>query len=357
LKKLGMSVTELEPVPEYPIVVGRLKGTGGTPVLGAMGHYNTVTVGDRARWTVEPFEGLVRDGKIWGLGATDQKSGIAALLVATRAIVRAHIPLKGDLVHLYILGEGAQDHVLPTVADTKPDLIRTDWYLDTDGGPDIVQVAAGHLWLRVTTKGKSAHPGGDTPWVNAAYKLTKVIAAMQDLDSWMTYEKHPLFTSLGGKPRVEVGMIRAGEAVNQIPDVAEARFDIRLNPKQTPDGVLKELDALLANLKASDPDLNVTVEKLPGTQHVPYKYWASITPDEPFVKVLREVAKARLGREPGFVGNRGGGRPDLWRIGSKWISWSANSGGNAHSPDEWAGIDGIYRSAQVYAEIFLRMLE
>src|SRR5206468_877586 len=113
----------------------------------------------------------------------------------------------------------------------------------------------------------------------------------------------------------------------------------------------------LKKLKAADADLNVAVEKLPGTQHVPSKYWASITPDEPFVKVLREVAKARLGREPGFIGNRGGGRPDLWRIGSKWISWSANEGGNSHAPDEWASIDDIYASAQVYAELFLRMLE
>jgi acetylornithine deacetylase/succinyl-diaminopimelate desuccinylase-like protein len=183
-----------------------------------------------------------------------------------------------------------------------------------------------------------------------------VLVAMGDFESWMRYERHPLFTSLGGTPRVEVGMIQAGQAVNQIPDQAVAQVDIRLNPKQTVDGVMKELETLLTRLKAADPQINVTIEKLPGTQVVPYHHWASITVDDPLVKTIREVSSARLGRMPGFVGSRAGGRPDLWRIGTKWISWSANVGGNSHSPDEWVDIEGVYQSARIYAEIMIRML-
>lgn len=356
LKQLGMEVTVLEPTPHYPIVVGRLRGTTGKPVLGMMGHYNTVPVGDRGRWTVEPFDAEIRDGRIYGLGAADQKGGIAALLVATRALIKAGVRFEGDLIHAYIPGEGAQDHVLPLVADTQPDLIRADWYLDTDGGPDIIQVAAGHIWLKLTTRGKSAHPGGDTPWVNAAYKLAKVLVAMGDVDGWMTYEQHPLFTGLGGRPRVEVGTIHAGQVVNQIPDQAVAQVDIRLNPRQTVEGVMTELDALISRLKTADPEIDVTIEKLPGTQVVPYHHWTSVTSDDQLVKMIRDVSAARLGRTPGFRGSRGGGRPDLWRIGTKWISWSANVGGNAHSPDEWVDIEGLHQSARVYAEIMLRML-
>jgi acetylornithine deacetylase/succinyl-diaminopimelate desuccinylase-like protein len=357
LKNLGMEVTVLEPTPRFPMVVGRLAGTQGTPVLGTMGHYNTVPVGDRERWSVDPFGAEIRNSRIYGRGAADQKSGIAALLAATRAIVESGVKLRGTLLHAYIPGEGAQEHVLPLVADAEPERIRADWYLDTDGGPDIIQVAAGHIWLKITVKGKSAHPGGDQPWVNAASKLARLVLALEDVDRWMTYEKHPLFESLGGKPRVVLGTLRAGEAVNQVPDIAEAQIDIRLNPNQTVDGVLGELNALLTRMKADDPELDVTLARLPGTQNVPYHHWASITPDEPLVKVIREVAALRLGREPGFKGSRGGGRPDLWRIGTKWISWSANVGGGSHAPDEWADIEGIQRSAQVYAEILMKILE
>ena len=71
---------------------------------------------------------------------------------------------------------------------------------------------------------------------------------------------------------------------------------------------------------------------------------------------IRAVSQARLGRTPGFVGSRGGGRPDLWRVGAKWISWSANVGANAHAPDEWVDIEGVRQSARVYAEIAIRLL-
>jgi len=356
LRSLGMEVSVLEPTPHYPMVIGRLRGTGGQPVLGMMGHYNTVPVGDRSRWTVDPFGGETDAGRIYGRGASDQKGGIAAVLMATRALVGAGVRFQGDLIHAYIPGEGAQDHVLPHVADTRPELIQADWYLDTDGGPDIIQVAAGHIWLKLTARGKSAHPGGDTPWVNAASKLAAVLVAMGDVDGWMIYERHPLFTGLGGRPRVEVGTIQAGRAVNQIPDQAVAQVDIRLNPKQTVNGVMRELNALIDRLKAADPDIDIAVEQLPGTQVVPYHYWASITPEDPLVAAIRDVSAARLGRTPGFRGSRGGGRPDLWRIGTKWISWSANVGGNSHAPDEWVDVEGVVQSARVYAEIMLRML-
>lgn len=356
LKTLGMEVHVIEPTPSYPIVIGRLRGAGGGPVLGMMGHYNTVPVGNRERWTVDPFAAEIRYGRIYGRGASDQKGGIAALLAATRAIVESRVALRGDLLHVYIPGEGAQDHVLPHVVEKTPELIRADWYLDTDGGPDIIQIAAGHVWLKLTATGRSAHPGGSTPWVNAAHKLAKVLVAMADLDAWMTYERHPLFTSLGGKPRVEIGTLEAGKAVNQIPDRAVAQVDIRLNPKQTIDGVMAELDALLAQLKKQDSEIDITVERLPGTQVVPYHHWASITPDDRLVATIRAVSQARLGRTPGFIGSRGGGRPDLWRVGAKWVSWSANVGGNAHAPDEWVDIEAVRRSARVYAEIVMRML-
>ena len=150
--------------------------------------------------------------------------------------------------------------------------------------------------------------------------------------------------------------IVACKAVNQIPDRAVAQVDIRLNPKQTIDGVMTELDVLLAELKKEDPEIDVSVERLPGTQVVPYHHWASITPDDPLVATIRAVSQSRLGRTPGFIGSRGGGRPDLWRVGAKWISWSANVGGNAHAPDEWVDIEGVRQSARVYAEIIMRML-
>ena len=79
LRGLGMEVHVIEPTPDYPTVVGRLKGSEGSPQLGFLAHYNTVTVGDRAKWTTDPFGAELRDGRIYGLGASDRKPPLPPL--------------------------------------------------------------------------------------------------------------------------------------------------------------------------------------------------------------------------------------------------------------------------------------
>ena len=119
LRELGMEVHVVEPTPGYPTVVGRLRGARDEPTLGLLAHYNTVTVGDRTKWKVDPFAAKVDRDRIYGLGASDQKAPIAATLLATRAVLEAGIPLQGTLVHLFIPGEGAQVHSLPFIVNNS----------------------------------------------------------------------------------------------------------------------------------------------------------------------------------------------------------------------------------------------
>jgi acetylornithine deacetylase/succinyl-diaminopimelate desuccinylase-like protein len=365
LKKLGMEVHVIEPEPNYPTVIGRLKGTTGTPKLGLLGHYNTVMIGDRSKWTVDPFGGEYRDGRIYGLGASDQKMAIASTLLATKAIIDAGIKLKGDLVLLYIPGEGAQVHSLPYISKNQPELLKADWFLDTEGGPSILKMATGWTWVKVHVAGVTGHTGGGRgdgkpgrP-VNAIYKLAKVLTEIEKFDNWMTYKKHPLFPRplYDGKPIVEVGKIEGGYKVNQVPDWADAQVDIRFLPGQSPDGVLTEMRALFDRLKKEDPQLNVTVEPM-TTQWVPQKYWEKLNDNDPFIKVIREVAPAYIGRVPEWSGGMGGGRPDLWETGAIYVSFgTSGGGGNGHSPNEFANPEAGVKRASLYAELLLRMLE
>ena len=242
LRELGMEVDVAEPTPGFPTVVGRLRGAGDGPTLGLLAHYNTVTVGDRSKWERDPFSGHVDGDRIYGLGASDQKAAIAATLVATRAVLEAGTRLTGTLVHLFIPGEGAQVHTLPFIVKEQPELLKADWYLDTEGGADIVQISGGWTWVKVRVTGVGGHTGGSRgdgkpgrP-VNAIYKLARVLTAIEHIEEWMTYEKHPLFQNplYEGKPVVEAGKIEGGYKVNQVPDWAEAQIDIRLLPGQSP---------------------------------------------------------------------------------------------------------------------------
>lgn len=363
LRKLGFEVSVEEPEPNYPTVIGRLRGTVGTPVYGMIAHYNTVAVGDRAKWTVDPFGGQIKDGKIYGRGAADQKMAMAASLIAAKAIREAGIKLKGDLILLYIPGEGAQTHSLPYIVKNKPNLLKADWYLDTEGGPDIVKIGGGWTWVKVSVDGTTGHTGGRAATgkrpVNAVYKMAKVLSAIEDIDTWMSYQKHPLFPNplYDGKPIVEAGKIEGGYKVNQVPDHAEAQIDIRLLPGQSPDGVLKEMRALFARLQQQDPDIHASVEPM-TTQWVPMKYWDSLTDDDALVKAIRDLATPlNKGRTPGWTGGIGGGRPDIWAVGAKWVSFALGGGGaNAHGPDEYATIDGGVTRADFFARLILRVI-
>lgn len=365
LRKLGMEVHVIEPQPNYPTVIGRLKGTKGKPQLGFLGHYNTVMAGDLSKWNFNPYGGEIKDGRVYGLGAADQKMAIAACLLATKAVIDTGIKLKGDLVHLYIPGEGAQVHSLPYISKNQPELLKADWYLDTEGGPQILKIASGWTWIKVRVKGVTGHTAGvrgdgkpGRP-INAIFKLAKVLTAIENFDNWMTYKRHPFFARplYEGKPVVETGKIEGGYKVNQVPDWAEAQVDIRLLPGQSPEGVLAEMRALFDRLKKLDPELDVAVEPM-TTQWVPLKYWDKLTDDDQLIKAIREVAPSYLGRVPEWDGGSGGGRPDIWETGAIYVSFGLPGGGaNAHSPNEYAVAESGLKRAQLFAELLIKMLE
>jgi succinyl-diaminopimelate desuccinylase len=366
IRAIGYETEVITQNPDFPIVVARLRGTVGKPVLGITEMYNTVYIGDRARWTVDPLGGVIKDGKLYGRGAENSKGSLAATLETARAVkaaASAH-PLKGDLVFLYTPGEGGEAFCLPWVVEHRRELIKADWYLAGGGGGTLTRMAGGHIWARLVVQGTVAHPGmtvGGRAPVNAIHKLAKLIPAVMNVDDWMTWEPHPLFanyvsTSGVGKPFVEVGKIAGGYEVNMVPDRAVADIDIRVLPKQTAEKVLSELDALFAKMAKADPDLHVEVQRI-GSQIVPYHYWDQLSEEDPLIKTIFQVAPTYTGKKPEWRMSAGGGRPDLWASGAKWISFGITKGDGAHSADEWVDVDSLVKQAQLYAELALRMLK
>lgn len=365
LRKLGMEVHVIEPEPNYPTVIGRLKGSKGKPQLGIQGHYNTVMAGDLSKWKFDPYGGEYKDGRIYGLGAADMKIGIASSLIAAKAVIDAGIKLKGDLVLLYIPGEGAQTHSLPHIVKNKPELMKADWYLNAEGGPNIVKISGGWTWVKVRVKGVTGHTAGrrgdgkpGRP-INAIFNLAKVLTAIENFDDWMTYQKHPLFARplYDGKPVVEAGKIEGGYKVNQVPDWAEVQVDIRLLPGQSPDGVLAEMRALFDRLKKENPELEVTVEPM-TTQWTPMKYWDKLTDNDPLIKAIRKIAPAYIGRVPEWSGSGGNARPDIWHV-AKWVNFGGppRAGPGGHMPNEYCVTEVGVKRAQLWAELLLKMLE
>jgi len=343
---------------DFPVVVARLRGTAGQPVLGLETLYNSVVIGDRSQWTVDPLGGEIIDGKIYGRGATNSHASVARYIEALRVIKASGVRLKGDLVVTLTPGEGATEFAMPWVVAHRPELVRADWYLMGCCGPNFTK-QGGHIWAKLTVLGTMHHPGSAR--VNAVHQMAEVLSKVLDVDDWMTWREDPLFP----KPHVQATVLSSGDsrqvAVNVMPAKVEAHLDIRLVPNQDPPQVVAELNRLLDTLKQKDENLAVQLE-VAGVQKVPEPAWDRITEDDPLVQAILALSREHLGRDVQmeWQGGVGGGRPDFWNLGGLVVFSGGlglpRGGGGSHSPDEYAVIDALVPNTKIIVDLVQRVL-
>jgi acetylornithine deacetylase/succinyl-diaminopimelate desuccinylase-like protein len=147
-----------------PSVIGRLPGAGDRPLLHFTGHYDVVPAG--GGWSVDPYGGEIRGGNLYGRGASDQKSGIAAQIFALKALRKTGLPLAGT-----ILSSATPDEETGGFAGLGYLVERgivsrdnTDFCVITEclGVDSICLGHRGTLWLELETRGRQCH--GSTVW-------------------------------------------------------------------------------------------------------------------------------------------------------------------------------------------------
>jgi succinyl-diaminopimelate desuccinylase len=105
LEPLGFENTFFEPAPKRTSLLSVLRGSGGGRSLLMNGHIDIGPIGDG--WTTDPLGGEIVDGKIYGRGSGDMKSGIAAMVCAAEAEVKSAIPRRGDLYLAFVADESS----------------------------------------------------------------------------------------------------------------------------------------------------------------------------------------------------------------------------------------------------------
>jgi succinyl-diaminopimelate desuccinylase len=356
---LGFEVTHVEPQEGFPVLVARLRGTTGKPTLGFTGHYNTRPIGDRALWDVDPLGADIKDGRIWGRGSGDMKKAIAAAIEAARAVQESGVELKGDILHAWFAGEGAHDSALEWMAGAGWSAAAADWYVDTDGGPRIAKLAAPLVWLELRTRGVAGHAGvfledGSKP-INAMTKMVRLLSRLEDVDAWMKYVPHPLYGlpwRTSTKPFIEIYKIADG-MLGHIPDRCSALVEFYLLPGQSPEQLLRELDAMIGQVRAADPDFAPVEVKVIQTFHnkTPWE----LTEDHPVVEAILEVATPILGYKPEFIGAESGVRPALREV-ADIVTFGVPGGNKAHAPNESTSIDGLVSGTKIYAGLLEKLL-
>jgi succinyl-diaminopimelate desuccinylase len=205
-----------------PNLVARLCGITGRPPLAFSGHVDTVPLGARP-WAQPPHGGLVKDGRLFGRGASDMKSGVAAFIAA--ALQRAPELSATAGVVLYITAgeetgcEGARALARRGIAGAAAALVVAE--------PTANRPLCGHkgaLWLSATIAGVAAHGSMPECGVNAAYAAARAVGRLETF----VFEV-PRHTVMGA-PTLNVGTLHAGANINSIPDRAELGIDIRTLP-------------------------------------------------------------------------------------------------------------------------------
>jgi succinyl-diaminopimelate desuccinylase len=322
---------------------------GARPQLLYNGHLDTVPVGDVSHWEVDPFGALVRENRMFGRGVADMKGGVAAMLMAAKALAVENVPLKGSLV-------------LSFVGDEETGGTKGAGYLMENGyyAPDMVVVGEitnnsgiaiaekGVAVYVLTTKGKTAH--GSTPWfgVNAIDKMVKILCRLQtDLVPALN-RRESGFLPLAS---MNIGTIKGGVSFNVVADTCEVVIDRRTLPVESIDAVTQEIQQIIDEVKREDPEVDASLSRLA------YAPPFETRPDETLCRLAMETME-ELGRPAGFVGYEQvcDGRFFSGK-GIPTIMIGPGTARKAHAPNENLELDQYVDAIKVYALLAMNALE
>jgi len=264
LQTEGISYQTFEPAEGHVSVVATVGR--GKPSLILCGHIDVVPAGDLSQWVVHPYEGAIKRGKIFGRGASDQKGGVAAMLMALAAVKDFEDELSGKITVASVSDEEAKGPggALWLLQNKKLRgsaclITEPTGYLDSDY--NIVGGERGTCWLRVRAHGKPAHASKPALGRNAILMSTEFVQKLKALESEAVAVPKEAETLVrnGRKPlrrvamkqgvpansltrtldhyTTSLGLINGGIKVNVVPELCTAEVDIRIPAGGSPDGV------------------------------------------------------------------------------------------------------------------------
>jgi acetylornithine deacetylase len=243
MRGIGLSVEIQDVAPGRPNVVGTLTGKAPGRSLMFCGHIDTVGVtGMKA-----PFDPVEKDGRIYGRGSQDMKSGVAAMIDATRVIAESGGLAAGAIVVACVVDE---EH-----ASIGADALVTRWRADgaVVTEPTDLQVAIAHKgfeWVEIETEGVAAHGSRPRDGRDAIRLMARVLNGLDVIDRGLqSGRSHALL----GAASLHASLIEGGRELSSYPDRCHLQMERRTIPGEAPGVAAREVEDLLARLRAEDP--------------------------------------------------------------------------------------------------------
>ncbi len=337
-------------------VIGRIGN--GSKVIAMDAHIDTVEVGNAKLWKVDPFKGDLRDGVIYGRGASDQKAGMAAMVYGAKLMKEEG--LLGDFT-LYVTGTVMEEDCdgLCWRYIIQEDLIRPDYVVITE--PTNLNVYRGHrgrMELQVRTTGLSCHASAPERGVNAIYKMAVIIKEIERLNERL--REDPFL----GKGSIAVTQIFfKSPSQNAVADECTIQLDRRLTAGETKQSVIQEIEEAIAmaEQEAEIVELFYDRASYTGLRYPVEKYFPTwvMNEDDEIVRKTVNTYREIFGEKP-IV--------DKWTFSTNGIStagvFSIPTIGFgpanevfAHSPNDQCPEDHLVKAAAMYALLPLRLSE
>jgi succinyl-diaminopimelate desuccinylase len=337
-------------------VVGVRRGRFERPAVHLNGHFDVVPAG--AGWTVDPFAGIVRDGRIYGRGACDMKAGIAAAVYAVETIRRAEISLEGSVQMSGTVDEesGGFAGVAYLAEHQRLSKDHVDYVIIPEP-LNVDRVCIGHrgvYWFELETRGRIAH--GSMPFfgVNAIDHMARILDRVRtELAPSLTMRTTamPVVPEEARHATLNINAIAGGQPVDghQTPcvaDVCRAVFDRRFLPEEGFDVVKSEIEALVERARAEVPGLQLTLRDLMVVHPVR-------TPQgSPLVQTIERRIADVLGRPAVQVASPGTyDHKHVDRIAGikQCVAYGPGVLDVAHQPDEWCAVSDLIDATKVLA--------
>lgn len=331
-----------EPFEQRPQAVA-IYGTGQNPILILNGHVDVVPAGDRDAWTVDPYAGIVKEGKLFGRGAADMKGGLTAAMLTLKTLKETNFRLKGTLMVQFAVGEETAE---PGTRRLLEKGFTGNWAIVLE--PTGLQVATsvkGLAWYKINVRGQPCH--ASRPWLgrNAIIKACEIIHAIHSYNRLLSARRHPLLD----RAHATVTMINGGDKENVIPGTCDFVVDRRILPNERIGNVDDEICKILQTTVKLEEGFSASWQR--------YRYYqpAEIPVESRVAEVVRKYSKEIAGVPEKAFGMLAAtdARNFINDAGVPAITWGPGNLEQAHTYDEYIEL----RQIQVAVKILLEVIE
>jgi acetylornithine deacetylase len=331
-----------------PNIVATLKGAGGGRSLLLNGHTDVIPVGGGEGWSDDPWSAKIKNGRIYGRGSADMKSGVASHIMAVECLLAAGVKTKGDVYINVVVDEEVSGH---GTLDTVIRGYKADAGISGETSGLAVQAACiGRIWFEIEIHGKPAGIQKRYEGISGIELGNKIVKAVADLEAKrVATVTHPLYPNALDTLPCIIGSFSAGNYPSAFPANCLLKGSIGTVPGEDHEGVKKSLVEQIARAAAEDPWMKLHPPKV---RFVGYDAEASEIPrDHPIVTTVCKNYKEITGREAEISGRQGAADTRFLNryANTPTVIFGPGSTAVMHADDEYVSIDDYMTAIKVMA--------